>query len=227
MKKIGLALLAVLVYASAIPARAAPAQWVEGTNYVVLDRVQPTTVPAGKVEVMEVFSYGCPFCNKFQPVIHQLEHSLPRNSRMVFLPASFNPAEDWPLFQRAYFTAQALGIADSTHQAIYDAVWKTGQLATEDPGTNQLRQPLPSLEDVAHCYSQLTGVSAQTFVATAQSFGVETRMREADAQVMAMQIPSTPCIVVDGKYRIVMQSLHSIDDVIPLVKFLVAKASAH
>jgi thiol:disulfide interchange protein DsbA len=227
MKKIGLALLAVLVYASAIPARAAPAQWAEGTNYVVLDQAQPTTVPAGKVEVMEVFSYGCPFCSKFQPVIHRLEHSLPRNTRMVYLPASFNPAEDWPLFQRAYFTAQALGIADSTHQAIYDAVWKTGQLATEAPGTNQLRQPLPSLEDVAHCYSQLTGVSAQTFVATAQSFGVETRMREADAQVMAMQIPSTPCIVVAGKYRIVMESLHSIDDVIPLVKFLVAKASAH
>ena len=227
MKMICLALLAVLLYTSALPARAAPAQWVEGTYYVVLDQAQPTTVPPGKVEVMEVFSYGCPFCNKFQPVIHQLERTLPRNTQMVFLPASFNPAEDWPLFQRAYFTAEALGIADRTHQAIYDAVWKTGELAIEDPSTNRLRQPLPSLEDVARCYSQLTGVSTQTFMTTAQSFGVETRMHEADAQVMAMQIPSTPCIVVNGKYRIVMDSLHSIDDVIPLVKFLVAKASAH
>jgi thiol:disulfide interchange protein DsbA len=227
MKKIGLALLAVLVCISVLPARAAPAQWVEGTNYVVLDQAQPTTVPAGKVEVMEVFSYGCPFCNKFQPVIHKLERSLPRNTQMVFLPASFNPNEDWPLFQRAYFTAQALGIADRTHQAIYDAVWKTGELAIEDPSTNRLRQPLPSLTDVAHCYSKLTGVSAQTFVATAQSFGVETKMHEADEQIMAMQIPSTPCIVVGGKYRIVMESLHSVDDLIPLVKFLVAKASAH
>ena len=227
MKMICLALLAVLLYTSALPARAAPAQWVEGTNYVVLDQAQPTTVPPGKVEVVEVFSYGCPFCNKFQPVIHQLERTLPRNTQMVFLPASFNPAEDWPLFQRAYFTAEALGIADRTHQAIYDAVWKTGELAIEDPSTNRLRQPLPSLEDVARCYSQLTGVSTQTFMTTAQSFGVETRMHEADAQVMSMQIPSTPCIVVNGKYRIVMDSLHSIDDVIPLVKFLVAKASAH
>lgn len=226
MKKIGWVLSAVLVCASTF-AGAAPAQWVEGTHYVALDQAQPTTVPAGKVEVMEVFSYGCPFCNKFEPVVRQLEHSLPRNAQMVFLPASFSPAEDWPLFQRAYFTAQALGIADRTHEAMYDAVWKTGQLAIENPGTNQLRQPLPSLEDVAHCYSQLTGVSAQTFVATAQSFGVETRMREADAQVMSMQIPGTPCIVVAGKYRIVMESLHSVDDVIPLVKFLVAKASAH
>ena len=227
MKKLGWVLSAVLFCAPALPAQAAPAQWVEGTNYVVLDQAQPTTVPAGKVEVMEVFSYGCPFCNKFQPVMHQLERSLPRNAQMVFLPASFSPAEDWPLFQRAYFTAEALGIADRTHQAMYDAVWKTGQLAIEDPSTNRLRQPLPSLADVARCYSQLTGVSAQTFMATAQSFGVETRMHEADAQVMAMQIPGTPCIVVDGKYRIVMDSLHSIDDVIPLVKYLVAKASAH
>jgi thiol:disulfide interchange protein DsbA len=227
MKKIGLALLGVLFFASLIPAQAAPAQWVEGTNYVVLDQPQPTTVPAGKVEVMEVFSYGCPFCNKFQPVIHQLEQALPRNTQMVFLPASFNPNEDWPLFQRAYLTAQALGIADRTHEAIYDAVWKTGELAIEDPSTNRLRQPLPSLTDVAHCYSQLTGVSVETFVATAQSFGVETKMKQADARIMAMQIPSTPCIVVDGRYRIVMQSLHSIDDVIPLVEFLVAKAGAH
>ena len=227
MKKIGWVLSAVLMCASALAAWAAPAQWVEGTHYVVLDQAQPTTVPAGKVEVMEVFSYGCPFCSKFQPVIRQMERTLPRNAQMAFLPASFNPAEDWPLFQRAYFTAQALGIADRTHQAIYDAVWKTGELAIEDPSTHRLRQPLPSLEDVAHCYSQLTGVSAQTFVATARSFGVETRMREADSQVMAMQIPSTPCIVVGGKYRIEMSSLHSIDDVIPLVKFLVAKASAH
>jgi hypothetical protein len=44
---------------------------------------------------------------------------------------------------------------------------------------------------------------------------------------MAMQIPGTPCIIVDGKYRIVMESLKSYDDVIRLVDFLVAKASAH
>jgi thiol:disulfide interchange protein DsbA len=227
MKKIGLALLAVLVYASVLPAGAAPQPWVEGTNYVVLDQTQPSTVPAGKVEVMEVFSYACPFCNKFQPVIGRLERSLPRNAEMAYLPASFNSSEDWPMFQRAFLAAQSLGIAKRSHQAMYDAVWKTGELAIVDQGTNRLKHPLPSLEDVARCYSRLTGVSQQTFLATARSFGVETRMREADAQVMAMQIPGTPCIIVDGKYRIVMDSLKSYDDVIKLVDFLVAKASAH
>lgn len=227
MKRTGLALIAALVCAPALPAHAAPARWVEGTHYVVLESAQPTTVPAGKVEVLEVFSYACPFCNKFQPVIHQLERTLPKNAQMVYLPASFNPSEDWPMFQRAYLTAQALGIADRTHQAMFDAVWKTGELAIVDPETNRLKQPLPSIDDAARTYSRLTGVSPQTFLATARSFGIDTKMREADAQIMAMQITGTPSIVVNGKYRVVMESLSSNDDVIDLVDYLVAKASGH
>ncbi len=40
-----------------------------------------------------------------------------------------------------------------------------------------------------------------------------------------MEIPGTPCIVVGGRYRIVLESLRSPDQVIDLVRFLVAKAS--
>ena len=75
---------------------------------------------------MEVFSYGCPACFQFQPVAIKLAASLPANAKMVYLPASFNPSEDWPMFQRAYYAAQALGVADKTHDAMYDAVWKPG-----------------------------------------------------------------------------------------------------
>jgi thiol:disulfide interchange protein DsbA len=228
MKKTGLLLLlALLVQASALPARAAPPQWVEGTHYDVLDQTQPTTVPAGKVEVLEVFSYACPACNAFQPIVKQLERSLPRNAQMAFLPASFIPTEDWPMFQRAYFAAQSLGIAKRTHQAIYDAVWKTGELATVDRQTARIKRPAPSIEDAANYYARLTGVSAQTFLAAARSFGVETRMRAADDQITAMQVQGTPTLILAGKYRVNLQSLHSIGEVIPLVNFLVAKASAH
>lgn len=226
MKKTGLVLIAMLMGAAVLPARAAPAPWVEGHDYVVLHPAQPTTVPAGKVEVMEVFSYACPFCNKFQPIVQQLERNLPANARMVFLPAAFSPSEDWPMFQQAYFAAQSLGIASRTHQALYDAVWKTGQLAIVDPATNRLKHPLPSIEDAARVYSQLTGVSLQQFLAAARSFGVAMKMREADDQITAMQVPGTPCIIVDGKYRIRAQSMGSAREVIGLVRFLVARAAA-
>ena len=219
---VAIALTALAVASLSVTAHAAQT-WREGTHYTRLDQPQRTTVPAGKVEVMEVFSYGCPACNSFEPLMHELKQSLPRNAQMVYLPASFNPAENWPLFQRAYFTAQSLGIAERTHQAIYDAVWKTGQLAVVDRATNRLKRPQASLEDVAKCYGQLTGVKPQTFIATAKSFAVDMKMKAADAQVRAMEVPSTPCIVVNGKYRVNMDSLGSAHELVDLVKYLVAQ----
>ncbi len=226
MKLLRVVLLGALAVILAPLAQAAQT-WTEGTNYDVLNPAQHTNVPAGKVEVMEVFSYGCPACNGFQPVIAALEHSLPANAQMVFLPASFKPEEDWVMLQRAYFTAQTLGISARTHQAIFDAVWKTGELAIVEPGTNRLKNPLPSIEDAAKCYERLTGVKSDAFLATARSFNVDLKMKSADAQVLAMRVPGTPCIVVNGKYRVNLNSLHSEEDVIGVVRYLVEKESQH
>jgi protein dithiol oxidoreductase (disulfide-forming) len=223
-----LAALALAPAAQTAPAAQAARDWTEGTNYVLLTPPQPTSVPAGKVEVMEVFSYGCPACNAFQPVMERLRRSLPKNAQLVFLPAAFNAAEDWPMLQRAYFTAQFLGIAERTHQGIFDAVWKPGgALAISDPDTHRLKNPLPSIEDAARVYARLAGVKPEEFLAMARSFGVDLKMRAADAQIAAMEVPGTPCLVVNGKYRIILDSLASAGQIIELVNYLVAKESPH
>jgi protein dithiol oxidoreductase (disulfide-forming) len=224
---IAIALVCPLAAALAPNAQAAPVGWVEGKNYVRLNPVQRTRVAAGKVEVLEVFSYGCPACNAFQPVIQKLERSLPPNAQMAFLPASFSAAEDMPMFQRAFFAAQYLGVAEKAHQAIYDAVWKTGELAVVDALARRAKSPLPTLEDAARCYGRLTGVNPAEFLRAARSFGVETKMRAADSQIGAMEAPGTPCLVVNGKYRIELDTLHSLDDIVDLVRFLVDKESPH
>jgi thiol:disulfide interchange protein DsbA len=215
--------LSALLLAPASYARA----WIEGTDYVLLAPTQQTSVPAGKVEVMEVFSYACPACNNFQPVMSQLKRALPANAQLVFLPAAFNTAEDWPMFQRAYFAAQFLGIAERTHQGMFDAVWKTGELAVMDPTAQRLKSPLPTIEDAARTYARLAGVKPETFLGTAKSFSVDMKMRAADSQITAMQVPGTPCIVVNGKYRINRDALKSNDELIELVKYLVGRESSH
>jgi thiol:disulfide interchange protein DsbA len=217
MRCLVLALYATLTVALIHDARASQ-NFVEGKNYTVLVPAQRTTVPAGKVEVMEVFSYGCIACNNFQPVIEKLKHSLPSNAQMTYLPAAFNPGEDWPMFQRAYLAAQSMGIAQRTHQAVFDAVWKTGELAIS-------RVPMPTIQDAARCYVRIAGVRMSDFLAAANSFGVYTRMQAADTQIEKMQVPRTPCIVVNGKYRIEMSSLRNSDELIDEVKFLVGKES--
>jgi protein dithiol oxidoreductase (disulfide-forming) len=215
-------LLAGLMLVSAQGIEAAT-DWKEGQHYFRVQVQKRTSVPAGMVEVMEVFSYGCIACDRFQPVVHKLAGGLPPNARMVYLPASFNPAEAWPMFQRAYLTAQALGIADKTHDAMYEAVWKTGELGISDPTTHKLKRTLPSIEDAARWYNKRTGVAVDKFVATSKSFSVEMKMKEADDLVRAYQVDGTPTLIVNGKYRVNNQAMGSVEQMIELVKFLVAQ----
>jgi thiol:disulfide interchange protein DsbA len=200
-------------------------EWKEGVQYFAVTPPQPTTVPAGKVEVMEVFSYACPACNAFQPIMKQLKASLPANAQIVYLPAAFRPDEDWPMFQRAFFAAQALGVADRAHEAMFNAVWNTGELATMSSSSNRPRNPLPSIEDAARFYAKTAGVKPADFLAAAKSFGVDAKMRMADAQIGAMQALSTPTIIVNGRYRLQMQTAGGVNQLIELVKYLVAKES--
>ena len=51
-------------------------------------------------------------------------------------------------------------------------------------------------------------------------------MRQADSQIIAMQVPGTPTLVVNGKYRVNNENIQTPDQIIELVKFLVAKESA-
>jgi thiol:disulfide interchange protein DsbA len=224
MTRLAFSLLAVAILL--VPPSAPAATWTEGTNYVRLVPPQQTTVPAGKVEVMEAFSYACPACNVFQPVMEQLRSALPPNVQLTFLPAAFNPQEDWPMFQRAYFAAQALGIVERTHQAMFDAVWKTGELAVVTPGSNRLKDPLPSITDAARFYARVAGVDPQKFLAMANSFGVDSKIRAADAQILAMHVDATPTLIVNGKYRVIRDTLQGNDQLIELVKYLVAKESS-
>src|ERR1700744_2184394 len=115
-----LALLAITVATQSAFAQS----WTEGKDYFPVNPPQRTNVPAGKVEVMEVFSYACPACNALQPTMKKLQASLPADAQIVYLPASFNPGEDWPMFQRAFFAAHALGVVAGTHDAMFEAGWK-------------------------------------------------------------------------------------------------------
>jgi protein dithiol oxidoreductase (disulfide-forming) len=213
--------LALLCFVSVAGAQSP--QWQEGENYFRVEPPQPTSVPPGKIEVTEVFSYACPACNQFYPVMDRLRKTLPPDAVVDYVAAAFNASEDWPVFQRAYYTAKALGIAAKTHDAMFNAIWKTGELETVDPQTERLKNPLPSIEDVARWYHQRTGISTQEFLAAAHSFGVDLQTHQADRYIMACQVGETPTIIVNGTYRVDPSSAGGYDQMVALVKWLVAK----
>jgi len=216
--------LAVAVLGLALSAVThAETPWTEGKNYFLINPARPPALPPGKVEVTEVFSYGCPACNAFIPFMHKLKAALPANAVLDYLPAAFNTGEDWPMFQKAYFTAQVLGVADQTHDAMFDAVWRTGELAIIDQASQSVRDPPPTIEDAARFYQHAAGVPVDKFLRTAQSFAVDTKVRVAEDTLVAYRVDRTPTIVVNGRYRLHVESAGGNEQVIELVKWLVAK----
>jgi protein dithiol oxidoreductase (disulfide-forming) len=219
---------------AAAPAAPAPApapfvdngKWVEGKNYFLIDPAQPTSHP-DKIEVTEVFSYACPACNQFHTNMDQLAASLPSNAVVTYLAASFRPDENWPLFQRAYYAAKALGVAEKTHDAMFDAAWKTGELATYDlqAGKPKPREAWPALDDVAKFYAKY-GVDPKQFIGVANSFSINTQMKRADDLMKAYGVDSTPTLVVNGKYRYTLISAGGVPQTIELTQWLVAKEAA-
>jgi thiol:disulfide interchange protein DsbA len=218
------ALWAALALSVSVSSRSAQT-WTEGVNYFLVQPQRPSSVGPGKVEVTEVFSYACPACNIFQPTMHKLKQSLPANAVLNYLPAAFSPAEDWPMFQLAYVTAQVLGVDQQTHDAMFDAVWKGGDLSITDPSTRALKSRMPTIEDAAKFYNQKAGVPVDKFVAASKSFSADLKVRTYQDLIMAYKVDRTPTIIVNGKYRLQVESAGGTDQIIELIKYLVAKES--
>jgi thiol:disulfide interchange protein DsbA len=201
-------------------------KWVEGKQYFRIDPAQPTSTP-GKIEVTEVFSYGCPACFQFHGIVDQMVKELPRGTVMTYTPASFRPDENWPLLQRAYLTAQAFGVDKQSHDAMFDAVFKSGELGIMDQQTNKpkAQSAWPTIDDVAKFYAKY-GVKPEEFVATANSFTINTKMKRADELIRAYEVDSTPTIVVNGKYRFTAATAGGYPQSIELVQWLISKEAA-
>jgi thiol:disulfide interchange protein DsbA len=181
----------------------------------------------GKIEVTEVFSYGCPACFQYHGIVDDLAKSLPRGAVMTYTPASFRPDENWPLLQRAYLAAQALGVDKQSHDAMFDAVFKSGELGIMDLKTNKpkAQSAWPTIDDVATFYAKF-GVKPADFVATANSFSINTQMKRADELIRAYEVDSTPTIVVNGKYRLTPGTAGGYPQSVELVQWLVSKEAA-
>lgn len=156
----------------------------EKIHYEKVLPAQPTTT-GDKVEVVEMFWYGCPHCNALEPFVNRWLKKIPKNAEFVRMPAIFRP--EWELHARAYYTAEILGALDKTHEAMFDSIHnKKQKLSTE--------QEIMSLF-VNH------GVSEKDFKRVFRSFAVEAKLRRAKDMSQRYGIKGVPALIVNGKYR--------------------------
>ncbi|MET0282227.1 MAG: thiol:disulfide interchange protein DsbA/DsbL [Steroidobacteraceae bacterium] len=213
-------LFAVLLLALPLAA-SAQMKWQEGAHYSLLTGSQTTGQAPGKIEVTEVFSFGCVHCFRAKDAMARLAAALPPDAAMTYVHASFLSAEGWPMFQRAYYTARALGIAETTHEALFKAVWETGEIPLMDTATGRVRRPLPTIEDAAKFYARVAGVKEADFLKVSNSPAVATQIARADELVKLWKIPGTPSLVVNGRYLVDSSALSSWDEFTALVNHLI------
>jgi protein dithiol oxidoreductase (disulfide-forming) len=193
-------LLAVSLLVIGAPA-SAQLLWQQGVDYQLIAAPQRAGAPEDKIEVAEAFSYGCPYCYKAKDNVARLALSLPPDAAMTYVHASFVPAEGWPVLQRAFYTASKLGLAESQHEAMFKAIWETGEVPMVDVTTGRMRK-LPTIEELAKFYTKGNAAKTAEFVKLAGSPGIDAAVQHADALVKAWRIPGTPAIVVNGRYLV-------------------------
>jgi thiol:disulfide interchange protein DsbA len=185
---------------------------VAGTDYVVIENGQPFQPAAGKIEVAEIFGYVCPACAAFQPLIGPWKAGLPSDVSFVYVPAMFGSM--WDDYGRAFYAAEALGVQEKTHDALYSAIHVEHSLKGE--------LGRDSVEDIANFYGKY-GVNPKTFADTMGSFSVVAKTNRAKQFAQRSKIGGTPSLIVAGKYLVKGKSY---DDMLRIADHLIARERA-
>jgi len=210
MPRILASLLASMLLAPAVLAQNMLERYNAGQHYFPIDPPVATSAPAGKVEVVEVFSYGCIHCAEFNPSVDKWKQSKPAAAQFVLMPVVFNPS--WEALARAYYAAEALGVVDRTHDLLFKALFVE-------------KKQFRTIEELAKWYAT-QGVDEAKFLATAKSFGVNAKIKRASDLVARYRVDGTPSVIVAGKYRVTGASAGSYEDLWQVVNYLIAKELA-
>lgn len=102
----------------------AQAGFQEGRHYVRLQQPVPVSAPAGKIEVLEFFWYGCPHCNAFEPTLEAWVKKLPADVAFRRVHVAFRTSFE-PL-QRLYATLENMNLVEALHRKVFYAVHQQG-----------------------------------------------------------------------------------------------------
>jgi thiol:disulfide interchange protein DsbA len=180
----------------------------EGQHYLPISPAQPTSTK-DKIEVVEMFWYGCPHCYRLEPYVKRWLKKMPKNAKFVRMPGVLNPG--WELLARAYYTAEILGVVEKVHSPIFDTI-------------HGKRKRLNSEAAIMAVFME-HGVSEKDFKRTFRSFAVETKIRRARDMGRRYQAQGVPAIIVNGKYRVNATSAGGNSKVFKVVNQLIKQES--
>jgi thiol:disulfide interchange protein DsbA len=173
-------------------------KWKPGVNYDPVVPSQPTAVPAGKVEVLEVFWYACPHCYALEPYLM------------------------WGPVHRAhaqlYYTLKQLGRNDLDDKVFETLHQQENPLMGNTPEETLERQ-LQFAKD--------NGIDAEAFRKAYNSFAVNADLQHAEEITERYHVEGVPLIIINGKYQTDVGKAGSHENLIAEIGDLAASEHKH
>lgn len=192
------------------PAGARDWQFEEGSHFRKMASSQGTSSAPDKIEVAEVFWYGCPHCYDFDPIIDQWKADLAPDVSFIRIPVIWNPTNQ--LHARVMYTAEALGKLPEIHPAVFKAMHQEGNTLTKE-------------EDLVELFAK-HGVSEEEFREAYNSFAVSSSVKRAENLTRRYGVRSVPVIIVNGKYATDGQEIKTFGNMLAVTDELIERERA-
>ena len=162
----------------------AAAQYQPGSDYRVLERPQPVSAE-NRVQVTEFFSYGCPHCFDFMPMMDRWSEEHASDVEVRRVPVTFGRAQ-WRHLAKAFYVAELLGSLEEMHTAIFEAY-------------HLQNRRFRNADDLIAFFAE-HGHDEEKVRQTFNSFAVDVKVRQAEKMVRDYGVRSTPSVAVAGRY---------------------------
>ncbi|MGB3917531.1 MAG: thiol:disulfide interchange protein DsbA/DsbL [Thiothrix litoralis] len=208
---LGFMMAALFALTGCIPESSHAEEFKEGTQYVTISPAIPTQAPAGKVEVTELFWYGCPHCYSMEPTINAFLSKKPDNVVFQRVPATLSPR--WVYHAKLFYVGQMLDPdgAKHVHTKIFEAIQKQRRQINDDASMTRFFVEL--------------GFSADQVKNALNSMEMKAMMARADEVGTKSKADSVPVIIVNGKYRTSPSMVSSEDKLLQVINYLVKRES--
>jgi protein dithiol oxidoreductase (disulfide-forming) len=194
-----------LVCAAIAAAQPAPAtvKLAEGKNYRLIAQ-QPLSDPS-RIEVIDFFFYGCPYCNEMRPALERWRKSLPAD--VVFMRVPTVRRDSWVPLARTFYTLEALGETERLHEEVYKS-YHDEELSMSRP-------------EVMANWAQRHGIERSRWLSAYESEEVTRKVEQARRMTENYDIQGTPSLVINGRYLTSSGMTDDVKLVVPVAEQLI------
>jgi len=181
-------------------------EFVAGKHYQILDNPTVTRNPS-KVEVVEVFWFGCNHCYALESFVQPWKRNLPNDVDFWKSHITWNAQAE--THARLFYSAKALGIEEKAVPAAFTSIWREGR-------------NLLGNSEVEYFFKGF-GVEKERYLSVSNSFGVNNAVKQADNRMRQWAVTGVPTLIVNGKYKVSGTREIGTSKLLDVVNFLIEK----